>query len=631
MLDVLRRGASTWISKLLLGLLIVSFGVWGIADVFRGFGSNTAYHVGSREIGVAELDHDYNREVQQIARRAGRPFTKDEALKTGVGQQILSRIVTEATIGEAARLDKLAVSDATIREDILRDPTFKNAAGGFDRTRFVELLRSNGWSEDVYIVRRRADMLRAQLLDGMAGGQPAPKVLVEAVDTFRNETRTVRYAVLSAAGLGEIAPPDEATLKTFFTDRARAFRAPERRALSVLVLDPPSIARPEDVSDDDAKAEYEARKARFTVEEKRRVFQVHVADAAAGEAFIAAVKGGKDFGQAAAELGQKAEDIDFGLLARSAFADPVIADAAWGIPAVGDLSGVVEGKFGPVVLKLADRVAGSSRPFAEVAPELKKEIAARRAENDVLARHDQIEDALAGGAKIEDVAARLSMKVRTVDGVDRQGRLADGKTVDGIPHWDDVLKGAFESDVGVENDAIDLGGKGFLWYAVTKIDPARDQTLDEVKDRVAAAWKTEEVARRLGETAKSLTERLGKGEDFDTVAKSAGLEVKTSPAFKRAEPPEGLSTKAVAAAFAGPEGHVATVTLDNGDTMLLVVADVTPPAFFGESEEAKTAASRISGSLRNSLLETWLGQVRTDIGVTMNPSVVDRVTGRARD
>jgi peptidyl-prolyl cis-trans isomerase D len=631
MLDVLRRGASTWISKLLLGLLIVSFGVWGIADVFRGFGSNTAYHVGSHEIGVAELDHDYNREIQQIARRSGRPFTKDEALKTGVGQQILSRIVTDATIAEAARLEKLAVSDQTIREDILRDPTFKNAAGGFDRNRFNELLRSNGWNEDMYIVRRRADMLRAQLLDGMVGGQPAPKVLVEALDTFRNETRSIRYAVLSAAGLGTIAPPDEATLKTFFTDRARAFRAPERRTLSVLVLDPASIARPDDVSDDDAKTEYEARKARFTVEEKRRVLQVRVADAAAGATFLAALKGGKTFEQAAEDLGQKAEDIDLGLLARSAFADQTVAEAAWSLGAVGDVSGVVEGKFGPVVLKLADRVAGSSKSFAEVAPELKKEIAARRAENDVLSRHDQIEDALAGGAKIDEVAARLSMKVRAVDGVDREGRLADGKPVAGIPHWDDVLKGAFESDVGVENDAVDLGGKGFLWYAVTKIDPAHDQTLDEVKDRVVAAWTAEEVARRLGDTAKSLTERLAKGEDFETVAKSAGLEVKTSPAFKRAEPPEGLSTKVAAAAFNGPEGHVGTVTLDNGDTMLLSVADVTPPTFFAESDEAKTAASRISGSLRNSLLEVWLGQVRTDIGVTMNPAVVDRVTGRIRD
>ena len=109
MLDVLRRGASTWISKLLLGLLIVSFGVWGIADVFRGFGSNTAYHVGSHEIGVMELDQNYQRELQQVSRRIGRPFNKDEALKTGLSQQILSKVVTEATIAEAARLQGLAV------------------------------------------------------------------------------------------------------------------------------------------------------------------------------------------------------------------------------------------------------------------------------------------------------------------------------------------------------------------------------------------------------------------------------------------------------------------------------------------------------------------------------------------
>ena len=123
MLDVLRRGASTWISKLLLGILIVSFGVWGIADVFRGFGSHTAYRIGSTEIGVVELDNAYGRELRQVSQRAGRPVNKDEALRSGLSQQILSKIVTEATLRNAASDLHLGVSDETIGKEIVADPS----------------------------------------------------------------------------------------------------------------------------------------------------------------------------------------------------------------------------------------------------------------------------------------------------------------------------------------------------------------------------------------------------------------------------------------------------------------------------------------------------------------------------
>lgn len=631
MLDVLRRGASTWISKLLLGLLIVSFGVWGIADVFRGFGSNTAYKVGSHEIGVIELDQTYQRELQQLSRRIGRPFNKEEALKTGVSNQILSKVVTDATIAEAARLLGLGISDDTIRGEILKDPNFKGANGAFDRNRFVDLLRSNGWSEDMYVVRRRADVLRAQLMDALVGGQAAPAALVEAVDQYRNESRTVKYVTLSAASLGEIAAPSEADLETFFKERARAFRAPERRTITALILDPAAIARAEDVTDDDAKAEYDRLKATYTTPEKRRVLQIAVPDEAAGAAVLDEVKAGQSFEAIATARGLKTEDIDLGLMAEKDFLDPEVAKAAFAIPAVGEVSPVVKGRLGSVVLKLAEVAPGSVKTFAEVAPELKKEIAAKRAEGDLLSRHDQVEDALAGGAKLTEVATRLSLKTVDFVRVDQAGKPLDGAKPTGIAKYDEMIKGAFESDVGVENDPIDLGGHGFMWYAVTSIDPAHDQTLAEVHDRVLAAWKAEETARRLAATAKGLTERLGKGEAFDEVAKSAGLEVETSAAFKREGKVEGLSAAAVTAAFAGPEGHFASVPSETGDTVLLQVESVTPAVFFAETDDAKASADQLGGSIRNSLLETWLTLEQKDIGVTGNRAVIDRVTGHARD
>ena len=631
MLDVMRRGASTWISKLLLGLLIVSFGIWGIADVFRGFGSNVAFKVGSTEIGVGEFDMTYARELQQISQRLRRPFNKDEALKLGVARQIIDKVVTEATISEMAHDLRLGISDKTIASDITQDPSFKGSTGAFDRNRFVELLRANGWNEDIYVTKRRADLLRGQLIEGVTGGIAAPKVLLEAIEQYRNEQRSVRAVTISAETLGEIALPSDADLAAFFEARKVAFRAPETRSFDVLVLDADAIAKAADVTDDEARAEWTRQKVRFGTPEKRRVRQLAFDDAAAAEAAAKKLAAGTPFADVVAERGAKLEDLDLGLLAKANYLDPKIGEATFALGKIGDVSGVVQGRFRAVILELAEVVAATERPFAEVAADLKIEIAKKRAEGDILARHDQIEDALAGGAKLREVAERFGLKPTVVEKMTKDGKLGDGSTFAAVPNAARMITAVYESDVGVENETLDLGGKGFAWFAVTAVDPAHDRPLTEVKTEALAAWKTEEVRKRLGEAAGRLLQRLKAGEDFDTVAKEATVTPVTTAEFKREDRPEGLSPAAVAAAFEGPEGHIASVQ-GNGDArIVLKVASVTTPAFFPDTEEARGIAEKTATTVQTSMLESWLAQVQKDVGVSTHQQNVARVIGRAKD
>ncbi|MDK9695981.1 MAG: SurA N-terminal domain-containing protein [Siculibacillus sp.] len=631
MLDVLRRGASTWISKLLLAVLIVSFGIWGIADVFRGFGSNVAFRVGSTEIGVGQFDQIYARELHQLSQRLKRPLGKDEAMKLGVARQIIDKVVTEATISEVAHDLKLGISDQEIATDITQDPSFKGASGAFDRARFVDLLRSNGWNEDYYVIKRREDLLRGQVLDGLSGGMIAPKAMLEAIDQFRNEQRSVRMVSLSAATLGEIAEPAEADLTAFFEARKAAFRAPETRSFEALLLDTESMARASDVTDDDARAEFTRQKTRFTTPEKRRVDQLTFDDAAAATAAAEKIAGGASFSDVAAERGTKLADLDLGLLAKANYLDPKVGDAAFALGKVGDVSPVVQGRFRTAILRLTEIAPGTEKRYEDVAAEIKLELAKRRAETEILARHDQIEDALAGGGKLREIATRFGMTPILVDKMTKEGALASGAKFSATPDPAKLIAAVYESDVGVENETLDLGGKGFVWYAVTAVDPAHDRSLAEVRDRVVAAWRTEEVRKRLGEIAGRIAERVKKGEDIAAVAKEVGFEAETTAEFKRDDRPEKLSPAAVAAAFEGPEGHVASVAGNDDGRIVLQVASVTTPAYFGETEEARGVAERTAMSMQNSMLESWLARVQKDVGVYTHQSNVARVIGRSKD
>ncbi len=630
MLDVLRRGASTWISKLLLSVLIVSFGIWGIADVFRGFGSTTAFTVGSRKIDMVELDRTYSHELQTVSGRANRTLSRDEAMKTGLSNQILSKIVTEATLAEVVSTLRLGVSDATIRDDIVADPSFKGAGGAFDRNRFAELLRANGWSEDMYVLRRRADTLSGQLLDGISGGMTAPTVWVEAIDTWRNETRKVNWVALSAAAPETVAAPSDDELAAFYDKRKAAFRAPEARGFAALVLDAEAIADPSLVTDDDARAEYQRRKAQWVTPEKRRVAQILFEDEAKARAAADRIAAGTSFEEILTERGLAAKDVDLGLLTRTAFVDPAIGAAAFALPSVGATSQPVAGRIGPVLLKLEELVPGAERSFGEVAPELKREIATQHAQDEILSRHDQIEDAIAGGAKLAEIGPRFGLKPVEVKAVGRDGLLPSGEKMQALPQQAKLLAGVFESDVGVENDTLDLGGKGFMWYVVTSVVPAHDRPLAEVKDRVLAAWRTEADAKRLDEEANRILARLKAGEDFAKVAEEAGLPLQTTADLKRDDRPDDLSPQAVAAAFEGGEGHVGTAVGKADGRIVLRVAEIAQPFFWAESDESKATAGEIAGSLRGTLLESWLARVQKEIGVTQNQQVIQRVVGAAR-
>lgn len=630
MLDVLRRGASTWVSKLLLSLLIVSFGVWGIADVFRGFGSNTAYHIGSTEIGVVELDQTYNNELRQVSNRSGRPITKEEALRTGLSQQILSKISTDATFREIAKQMHLAVSDEGIGRDIVADPTFKGADGTFDKRRFADLLRNSNLNEAWYVQTRRAESVRAQIMDAVGGSLAPSEMWLSALDEFRNETRKIEYVVLSAASAGRIPAPPADEIAAFYEKRKAAFRAPETRDVVVLRLDATTLAKPGDVTDDDAKAEYTRLKSRFETPEKRRVLQISFDDVTAAQAAAAEIAAGKSFEAMAEARGISAKDLDLGLLAETQFLDAKVGKAAFALSGVGAVSPVIEGAYRPVVLKLAEISQGTSKPFAEVSKTLKDEIANKRAEADVLELFKQVEDAIAGGAKLADVAKRFGVTPIEISKLTHEGIASTGQKVD-LPQSDKLVAGVFESDVGVENDVIDLGGHGFMWYAVTQIVPAHDRPLAEVQDKVLATWTAEKNAEKLAADAKGVEARLAEGKSFHEAVGPTGAEIRTSEEFRRSEAPDGLPPTVVAAAFSGPNGHVATVSGAGDDRVIVHVVDVKEAIYFPGTDAEKAIAARVSTSMRNSLVEAFVRAEQKAMGVSANSAVIGRVTGRVKD
>src|SRR3984893_121659 len=146
-----------------MGVLIFISGVWGIADIIRGFGQSTLAKVGHIEISTEQFRQLYTDKLQQIGRQFGRPLTMEQARAFGIDRQVLQQTIAEATLDEEARRLGLGQSDAETMRTIFSDPNFKSVGGTFDPARFEGVIRQLGFSEQRYINDQRKVSLRRQI------------------------------------------------------------------------------------------------------------------------------------------------------------------------------------------------------------------------------------------------------------------------------------------------------------------------------------------------------------------------------------------------------------------------------------------------------------------------------------
>src|ERR1700737_3152217 len=274
MLRGMRKASSNWLGKIIMavvmGVLIISFGVWGIADIFRGFGQSTLAKIGHTEISTEQFRQLYTEELQQIGRQFGRPLTMDQARAFGLDRQVLQQTIAEAALDEEARRLGLGQSDAETMRMIFSDPSFKGLGGNFDPARFQATIRQFGFSEQRYVADQRRVSLRRQIAGTISAGLEPPKVLMEALARFQNEQRSIEYVKLDAAQAGTIDPPSPEALAAYFDDHKTQFRAPEYRKISFVVVTPEDIGKWTEVSDEDARKVFEQRRGVLGTPERRQ-------------------------------------------------------------------------------------------------------------------------------------------------------------------------------------------------------------------------------------------------------------------------------------------------------------------------------------------------------------------------
>ncbi len=629
MLRGIHKASSTWLGRgimaVVMGGLVISFAIWGIGDIFRGFGVNSAVKIGGTEISTEQFRQFYTERLQQIGRQLNRPVTPDQARALGIDRQVLGQLVAETTLDEQAKALHLGISNAEIASRITNDPAFRGVNGAFDRDRFAQVIRDFGYTELRFVEEQRRVILRRQIALSIGGDFVVPATAMKAVNQYQNEKRAIAYLTLGAAQAGEIPAPTPEALAKYFEDRKILFRAPEYRKVTLLAMSPAELAKPDAVTDAEAKTYFEQHKANYGAPERRELKQIvfqKPEDAAAAHERI--VKGAS-FADIAKERGLKESDIDVGMVTKAGIIDPAVADAAFALKS-GEVSAPVKGRFGTVLLQIGKIEPGNQKTFEEVAPQIKREIAESHAKTEIGNLRDKFEDERAAGSTLAEAAKKLGLKSRTIDAVDRSGRGPDEKPIADLPKSPDVVAAAFASDVGVDNDPLQLPSGGYLWFDVAGITPARDRTLDEVKDKVAARWRDDEIAKRLQAKANDMVGKLKAGATLDQLATEAGLKVVTATDLQRGKSGGFAPAKLVEAAFKTPKGVPASAVGDEETTRFVFsVTDVTDPPL--DPIAGKQLTTLLQNSYSDDIVGAYVSQLENDFGVTFNQQALNQVIG----
>ncbi len=627
MLDALRRGATGIVAKLLLSLLIVSFAVWGIADVFTGYSRGAVASVGKANITVNDFDRVLRAELDGISAESERRVTMEDARKQGIDRLVLSKMIGQTALKEYAREINLGLSPERVVQNLFADPGFAGPDGKFSRTGFNDLLARLGMSESMFLSLRLDDDLRQQFSSAVLGATVVPQATIDIDNAYNNETRDIEFFKIDAAKMVTVAEPDEAKLQAYYNDNKASFMTPEYRKFNVLVATASDLKKDVAVTDDELKASYLSEKETYDTPEKRRVQQIAFKDKAAAEAARdALVKGSKNFMDVAKENGAKESDVNLGLVSKSQLIDPKIADAAFKIERDA-ISEVIEGRFATVLLRVIEVSPGRESTFEETKEKVREKLATGKAATLLQEKVDLVEEGRNAGKPKKQIAEELKLRYIEVAAADKDGKSPEGTAVLDIPTPELVTRLVARTEPGTVMDPVEIGSDGYAWAEVISVEPPKEKPFDSVKAEVKTAVMDSERRVQVKELADKLAERLKAGEDIAKVAADGGGTPDKVETVKRNMVPPGLTEEAVDVAFSLPQGGAGSaLTVDRGTRVVMKVAKITPAGELPAADKDKLVNDLRRG-LQNDLLIAYVTSLQNRLGVSINDREVARVTG----
>lgn len=505
MLESMRHASQNGVVKILLILLAGSFVVWGVGDMLGGGNRVVLAKVGDREVTQQDFEEALGREVGRLRQMFGQSLSEEQVKAMGLEQQVLGRLVDQNLIEQRAEALGIMIGKNAVRKQLYENPLFHNEAGEFDAAGFRAILQANNISEDRFIHNIQKDTAVRILFDGFALPEVDQSAYAKTLLQHRYQQRVVEILTIPANFRQQKNEPSEVELQQYYQEHAAEFEVPEYRDFSYIRFGIDEVINDIKPSDDEVESYYQTHLGEYSQPEKREVTQYLFDDEAAAQAAKEALLAGKSgFSNEKSSLGE----VSYNDLPSAEIAEAIFATEQ------GHYSAPVKTVLGWHVLKVNRIIAPKNKPLAEVKKEIVQRLSEERAGDRLFELSGQVEDELAAGMALAEVAQKHGFELKTAKEIGRDGISKKGERFDAAD-GEFILSQAYTTASGESSSlSITPDNTHYVVTAVTQIEPSKVKALDEVKGKLLDLWAKEQQKVQLNAIAAEMLAAEDKTVEF---------------------------------------------------------------------------------------------------------------------
>lgn len=642
MLQFLRKTVTSWLGILILALVLGAMVITLFQRQSPGGGGTVGTgpvlaKVGDLSIAESEYLRMVDRAVQQERQRTPE-MTNAQFVSAGGGEMVLNQMVANKAMRAFADNNRMAVSKRMVDGEIASIPALQ-VNGKFDDATFRRLLAEQRMTEQELRDNIASDLLRRQLLQPVVTGSAVPRGMAEPFAALLLEVRKGAILPIPSVAMPDPGKPTDQQLTAFHQEHRANYTLPERRAFRFAEISGEGLAAAARPTEADIRKYYDAHQGDYGGLEQRDVSAILLRDEAAARAFVAEVRGGKSFADAASAHGFSAADVALGAQTKPNLTTEVneqVANAAFAT-AAGAVSDPVQSPLGWHVVQVTKVTPATPRPFATVSAEIEKKLLEQKAQDLLSDTVAKAEDRLAAGESLGDVAKSLNIPVQTAPALTADGRLFDEQyqvTRVNQP----LLPKVFAADTSEGPQVVEVGPGHFALIEVTDVTAPVLVPLDKIRADVELAWQIKTRSDAAKKAADTIAAAVSKGESLAAAAKAATGGAALPPAQPLAVRRLELTQLAqqgqqvpppVLLMLNTPKGQARVLPAPGGQGWFVVkVDDVTP----GDLSQAPQLADAVrQGLVRDAgteLAETYVRSIERSVGVVRQPEQLKAVNRR---
>ncbi len=573
MLSSVRNALKGVVAWFVIILLVLAFALFGVPEL-RSFTQGAAIRVGDQSVSTNRVLSEFNRALINQRDQTEGAFTREDAIATGLPNQIVNSLATRSLVQQEAEKLGLAMPRDLVRELLSQNEQFQNPrTGKFDLEVLSGILRRYNLSVRDFEQEMRETFLRQQFLSSIGGGGFAPATFADALLLREIEERKITYLTMTEEMAGVPGEPTPESLREFYEAHPEDFTAPEYRTFTVVSLKRSEFAEGLEAPEDELRRLYDLQKDRlFNIPERRTIYLVPYDSEEAAISAVAALKQGEPIEKIAEERGVSLEAVTYTEIDRTSLLDPAVAEAAFATDlGEGDVSEPIEGLYGWNVIQVAGVLAPEVKTFEDVRDDIEAAYLEQDTQKRVYDAVDAIEEGRDAGADLTAAAEAADFAVVKHGPVDSFSFAPGGAIVGRIEG--EVLAEAFRMEEGDETEAIEYAdGSGYYFISLDEVTPPAVTPFETAETEVDTRWRMDERERRIKRAVKQVEDALAAGATFAEAAAPFNTEPTTEVVpRKRGEGP--FSDAMLTRVFTADKGAVVIGPARLGDEQTIAVIE----------------------------------------------------------